>query len=50
MQRTKRTKHNIKFFPSPTHLLLLQTCCECGEDLEFCPICRSTINTRIKLY
>ncbi|WJX33579.1 E3 ubiquitin-protein ligase rglg2 [Trifolium repens] len=27
-----------------------QTCCGCGEDLEFCPICRSTINTRIKLY
>ncbi|WVZ21577.1 hypothetical protein V8G54_008899 [Vigna mungo] len=27
-----------------------QTCCECGQDLELCPICRSTINTRIKLY
>ncbi|XP_014507378.1 E3 ubiquitin-protein ligase RGLG5 isoform X1 [Vigna radiata var. radiata] len=27
-----------------------QTCCECGENLEFCPICRSTITTRIKLY
>ncbi|CAJ1938208.1 unnamed protein product [Sphenostylis stenocarpa] len=27
-----------------------QTCCECGESLEFCPICRSTITTRIKLY
>ncbi|KAG7984046.1 hypothetical protein I3843_04G137500 [Carya illinoinensis] len=27
-----------------------QTCCECGEDLELCPICRSTIQTRIKLY
>lgn len=27
-----------------------QTCCECGESLEFCPICRSTIDTRIKLY
>lgn len=27
-----------------------QTCCECGEDLELCPICRSTIVTRIKLY
>ncbi|WJX53412.1 E3 ubiquitin-protein ligase rglg2 [Trifolium repens] len=27
-----------------------QTCCECGDSLEFCPICRSTIDTRIKLY
>ncbi|KAG4387552.1 hypothetical protein GLYMA_11G244000v4 [Glycine max] len=27
-----------------------QTCCECGEDLQFCPICRSTIHTRIRLY
>ncbi|KAL9667163.1 hypothetical protein QQ045_001512 [Rhodiola kirilowii] len=27
-----------------------QTCCECGEDLELCPICRSSIQTRIKLY
>ncbi|KAF7819498.1 E3 ubiquitin-protein ligase RGLG2-like [Senna tora] len=27
-----------------------QTCCDCGEDLQTCPICRSTINTRIKLY
>ncbi|KAE9604298.1 putative transcription factor C2H2 family [Lupinus albus] len=27
-----------------------QTCCECGQDLELCPICRSTIDTRIKLY
>ncbi|XP_040989936.1 E3 ubiquitin-protein ligase RGLG2-like [Juglans microcarpa x Juglans regia] len=27
-----------------------QTCCECGEDLQLCPICRSTIQTRIKLY
>ncbi|KAJ7974684.1 E3 ubiquitin-protein ligase RGLG2-like [Quillaja saponaria] len=27
-----------------------QTCCECGEDLQTCPICRSPINTRIKLY
>ncbi|XP_061362149.1 E3 ubiquitin-protein ligase RGLG2-like [Gastrolobium bilobum] len=27
-----------------------QTCCECGQDLELCPICRSTIGTRIKLY
>ncbi|XP_031260118.1 E3 ubiquitin-protein ligase RGLG2 [Pistacia vera] len=27
-----------------------QTCCECGEDLELCPLCRSPIQTRIKLY
>ncbi|XAR48122.1 hypothetical protein NMG60_11030839 [Bertholletia excelsa] len=27
-----------------------QTCCECGQNLELCPICRSLINTRIKLY
>ncbi|XP_061365713.1 E3 ubiquitin-protein ligase RGLG5 [Gastrolobium bilobum] len=27
-----------------------QTCCDCGENLEFCPICRSKINTRIRLY
>ncbi|KAL2335250.1 hypothetical protein Fmac_016463 [Flemingia macrophylla] len=27
-----------------------QTCCECGQDLQSCPICRSPINTRIKLY
>ncbi|XP_059657205.1 E3 ubiquitin-protein ligase RGLG2-like [Cornus florida] len=27
-----------------------QTCCECGEDLQLCPICRSDIHTRIKLY
>ncbi|ESW35685.1 hypothetical protein PHAVU_001G255900 [Phaseolus vulgaris] len=27
-----------------------QTCCECGEDLQYCPICRRTIHTRIKLY
>ncbi|KAK7302164.1 hypothetical protein RJT34_13045 [Clitoria ternatea] len=27
-----------------------QTCCECGQDLELCPICRSSIGTRIKLY
>lgn len=27
-----------------------QTCCECGEDLQLCPICRSPIQTRIKLY
>lgn len=27
-----------------------QTCCECGEDLQLCPICRSQIQTRIKLY
>ncbi|KAK6116560.1 hypothetical protein DH2020_049666 [Rehmannia glutinosa] len=27
-----------------------QTCCECGVDLEYCPICRSIITTRIRLY
>ncbi|CBI16816.3 hypothetical protein VitviT2T_000594 [Vitis vinifera] len=27
-----------------------QTCCECGVDLNSCPICRSPIQTRIKLY
>ncbi|KAL2492411.1 E3 ubiquitin-protein ligase RGLG2 [Abeliophyllum distichum] len=27
-----------------------QTCCECGQDLSSCPICRKTIETRIKLY
>ncbi|KAK3413113.1 hypothetical protein EUGRSUZ_I01722 [Eucalyptus grandis] len=27
-----------------------QTCCECGQDLQLCPICRSSIITRIKLY
>ncbi|XP_047958182.1 E3 ubiquitin-protein ligase RGLG5 [Salvia hispanica] len=27
-----------------------QTCCECGVYLEDCPICRSIITTRIKLY
>ncbi|OAY78068.1 E3 ubiquitin-protein ligase RGLG1 [Ananas comosus] len=27
-----------------------QTCCECGGSLESCPICRSQIQTRIKLY
>ncbi|PRQ17163.1 putative transcription factor C2H2 family [Rosa chinensis] len=27
-----------------------QTCCDCGPDLETCPICRSAIYLRIKLY
>ncbi|PIN27049.1 putative E3 ubiquitin ligase [Handroanthus impetiginosus] len=27
-----------------------QTCCECGQDLSTCPICRMPIETRIKLY
>ncbi|CAF2347310.1 unnamed protein product [Brassica napus] len=27
-----------------------QTCCECGPDLQMCPICRAPIHTRIKLY
>nr|XP_043631337.1 E3 ubiquitin-protein ligase RGLG2-like isoform X2 [Erigeron canadensis] len=27
-----------------------QTCCDCGETLKLCPICRKPIETRIKLY
>ncbi|KAI7743791.1 hypothetical protein M8C21_004836 [Ambrosia artemisiifolia] len=27
-----------------------QTCCGCGTDLHLCPVCRSQIQTRIKLY
>ncbi|KAK4757091.1 hypothetical protein SAY87_007218 [Trapa incisa] len=27
-----------------------QTCCDCGQSLNSCPICRSPIQTRIKLY
>jgi E3 ubiquitin-protein ligase RGLG len=27
-----------------------QTCCDCGPSLELCPICRTPIATRIKLY
>ncbi|XP_058227462.1 E3 ubiquitin-protein ligase RGLG2-like [Rhododendron vialii] len=27
-----------------------QTCCDCGQDLQLCPICRCTIEYRIKLY
>ncbi|GAB4848055.1 E3 ubiquitin-protein ligase rglg2 [Ancistrocladus abbreviatus] len=27
-----------------------QTCCDCGQDLEICPICRRRIETRIRLY
>ncbi|XP_062207807.1 E3 ubiquitin-protein ligase RGLG2-like [Phragmites australis] len=27
-----------------------QTCCDCGQSLESCPICRTPIATRIKLY
>ncbi|XP_057948871.1 E3 ubiquitin-protein ligase RGLG2-like isoform X2 [Malania oleifera] len=27
-----------------------QACCDCGEYLQSCPICRSSIKTRIKLY
>lgn len=27
-----------------------QTCCECGPSLDLCPICRSPIQARIKLY
>ncbi|RWW28835.1 hypothetical protein GW17_00006665 [Ensete ventricosum] len=29
---------------------LHQTCCECGPSLQTCPICRSEIHTRIKLF
>jgi hypothetical protein len=28
----------------------LQTCCDCGQHIELCPICRTPIATRIKLY
>ncbi|GMI75062.1 RING domain ligase2 [Hibiscus trionum] len=27
-----------------------QTCCDCGEDLQLCPICRTAIKIRIRLY
>jgi E3 ubiquitin-protein ligase RGLG len=27
-----------------------QTCCDCGQHIELCPICRTPITTRIKLY
>jgi E3 ubiquitin-protein ligase RGLG len=27
-----------------------QTCCECGKNLERCPLCQQHITTRIKLY
>ncbi|KAF6145366.1 hypothetical protein GIB67_004463 [Kingdonia uniflora] len=27
-----------------------QTCCDCGQNLQTCPICRTPIQTRIKLY
>ncbi|XAR51931.1 hypothetical protein NMG60_11006738 [Bertholletia excelsa] len=27
-----------------------QTCCDCGQSLHQCPICRTPIQTRIKLY
>ncbi|CAA6668019.1 unnamed protein product [Spirodela intermedia] len=27
-----------------------QTCCDCGENLYSCPICREDIHTRIRLY
>jgi E3 ubiquitin-protein ligase RGLG len=27
-----------------------QTCCDCGQDLELCPICRKTIDAKIRLY
>ena len=29
---------------------ITQTCSDCGEDLHVCPICRSSISVRIKLY
>ncbi|KAK4780772.1 hypothetical protein SAY87_016878 [Trapa incisa] len=31
-------------------LFTMQTCCSCVEDLQLCPICRSYIQTRIRLY
>lgn len=27
-----------------------QTCCDCGESLDACPICRRSIDTKIRLY
>ncbi|KAM7251938.1 hypothetical protein ACFE04_023821 [Oxalis oulophora] len=27
-----------------------QTCCDCGDDLKSCPICRKLIGTKIRLY
>ncbi|KAI4382481.1 hypothetical protein MLD38_008440 [Melastoma candidum] len=27
-----------------------QTCCQCGEDMSLCPICRNPIVTKIRLY
>jgi E3 ubiquitin-protein ligase RGLG len=38
---------DILFF---VFFLSWQTCCECGKELKSCPICRSSIKTRIKLY
>lgn len=45
-----RGEYILSYFPSLLYFLTWQTCCGCGEDLEFCPICRSTITTKIKLY
>uniref|UniRef100_A0A0A9DUD0 Uncharacterized protein n=1 Tax=Arundo donax TaxID=35708 RepID=A0A0A9DUD0_ARUDO len=28
----------------------LQTCFECGKDMERCPLCQQHITTRIRLY
>ncbi|CAN1312894.1 E3 ubiquitin-protein ligase RGLG2 [Linum perenne] len=58
---TKSTKHSVDILKQLCPICLSnpkdmafgcghQTCCECGEDLQSCPICRSSIQTRIRLY
>ncbi|PWA59630.1 E3 ubiquitin-protein ligase RGLG2 [Artemisia annua] len=36
--------------PVPSSTYNNQTCCECGQTLQLCPICRKSIETRLKLY
>nr|CAB3475172.1 unnamed protein product [Digitaria exilis] len=40
----------VSFIALPNKAFSLQTCCDCGPSLELCPICRTPITTRIKLY
>ncbi|KAL3642293.1 E3 ubiquitin-protein ligase rglg2 [Castilleja foliolosa] len=58
------TSHHFGSFAADNHLCPIcitepknmafgcghQTCCECGQELSSCPICRMHIETRIKLY